>query len=80
MTAAEEDRARRKAAWEAQQARRLYEEMVLKKPKENLVQIGNAKPAEEPEKVPVYAWRCSSAGLGGWEGVLRRPHYGQVRT
>ena len=53
MTAAEEDRARRKAAWEAQQARKLYEEMVLKKPKLNLVQIGNAKPVEEAEKVTV---------------------------
>jgi hypothetical protein len=40
MTAAEEERLRRKAAWEAAQARALYEEMVLKKPKPTLVQLG----------------------------------------
>jgi len=40
MTAAEEDKARRKAAYEAQQARALYEELVLKKPKPTIVQIG----------------------------------------
>ena len=60
MTAAEEEKARRKAAWEAQQARQLYEELVLKKPAPTLVQIGglnngkhggnghgSAKPVEE---------------------------------
>jgi hypothetical protein len=51
LTAAEEEKARRKAAWEAQQAakaRELYEEMVLKKSKPELVQIGApAKPEEE---------------------------------
>src|SRR5579862_355639 len=51
LTAAEEDKARRKAAYEAQQARELYEELVLKKPKPTIVQIGNAKPVDE--KVPV---------------------------
>jgi uncharacterized radical SAM superfamily Fe-S cluster-containing enzyme len=40
MTAAEEDRARRKAEWEAKQARAYYEEMVLKKKPETLVKIG----------------------------------------
>jgi hypothetical protein len=40
MTAAEEEKKRRKAAWEAQQARALYEELVLKKPKPQVVQIG----------------------------------------
>src|SRR5439155_113589 len=40
MTAAEEEKKRRKLAWEAQQARQLYEEMVLKKPAATLVQIG----------------------------------------
>src|SRR5213079_275981 len=39
MTAAEEERARRKAEWEAQQARQIFEELVLKKPKPDLVQI-----------------------------------------
>jgi hypothetical protein len=53
MTAAEEERARRKAAWEAQQAHQLYEELVLNKPKGELVQIGSARPVEETEKVPV---------------------------
>jgi hypothetical protein len=52
MTAAEEERQRRKTAWEAQQARQYYEEIVLKKPKGELVQIGDA--AKEVEgKVPV---------------------------
>jgi uncharacterized radical SAM superfamily Fe-S cluster-containing enzyme len=40
LTAAEEERLRRKAAWEAAQARALYEEMVLKKPRPTLVQLG----------------------------------------
>ncbi len=40
-TAAEEDRMRRKKAWEeAQKVRAIYEEMVLKKDKPELVQIG----------------------------------------
>jgi hypothetical protein len=52
MTAAEEERQRRKTAWEAQQARQYYEEMVLKKPKGELVQIGDAA-KEVEEKVPV---------------------------
>ncbi|MGH9431883.1 MAG: radical SAM protein [Terriglobia bacterium] len=43
MTAAEEDKRRRKAAWEAQQARQLYEELVLKKKAPELVQIGGAQ-------------------------------------
>ena len=42
LTAAEEDRARRrKANEEAAKVRRIYEEMVLKKPKEEVVQIGS---------------------------------------
>ena len=41
MTAAEEERMRRKLAWESQQARQLYEELVLKKPAPQLVQIGS---------------------------------------
>jgi uncharacterized radical SAM superfamily Fe-S cluster-containing enzyme len=53
MTAAEEDKARRKTAWEAQQARQLYEEIVLKKPKVDLVQIGTPKSVTEGEKVTV---------------------------
>ncbi|MGH9358677.1 MAG: radical SAM protein [Terriglobia bacterium] len=49
LTAAEEERARRKAAWETQQARQLYEEIVLKQPAAQLVQIGSTKVAAEPE-------------------------------
>jgi uncharacterized radical SAM superfamily Fe-S cluster-containing enzyme len=54
QTAAEEDKARRKAAWEAQQAaqvRKVYEDMVLQKTKSDLVQIGAT--AKEEEKVAV---------------------------
>ena len=41
QTAAEEDRIRRKQAFEeAAKVRRIYEELVLKKPKETVVQIG----------------------------------------
>jgi hypothetical protein len=53
MTAADEVKARRKAAWEAQQARQVYEELVLKKPKSELVQIGQPQPEAEEEKVTV---------------------------
>jgi len=55
QTAAEEDKARRKAAWEAQQAaqvRKVYEDIVLQKPKSDLVQIGAPAKMEE-EKVAV---------------------------
>jgi uncharacterized radical SAM superfamily Fe-S cluster-containing enzyme len=55
LTAAEEEKARRKAAWEAQQAaqaRKVYEEIVLQKPTPELVQIGAATKPEE-EKVAV---------------------------
>ncbi len=48
MTAAEEERARRRAAREAQEARRLYEETVLKKPSVELVQIAPPPSSEEP--------------------------------
>ncbi|MGH9730342.1 MAG: hypothetical protein ACRD4A_01480, partial [Candidatus Acidiferrales bacterium] len=42
LTTAEEDRARRrKAMEEAAKVRAIYEEMVLKKPKEEVVQIGS---------------------------------------
>jgi hypothetical protein len=42
VTAAEEDRIRRKKAFEeAAKVRRIYEELVLKKPQETVVQIGS---------------------------------------
>ncbi len=40
QTAAEEDRIRRKAAYEAAQVRKIYEELVLKRKSEPVVQIG----------------------------------------
>ena len=43
QTAAEEEKARRRAAAQAAEVRRLYEEMVLNKPKEELVQIGQPR-------------------------------------
>jgi hypothetical protein len=43
MTAAEEDRLRRKAAVQAAEVRRIYEEMVLKKPQAPVVQIGSVE-------------------------------------
>jgi len=49
LTAAEEERTRRKLEWQARQARELYEEMVLKKPKAQLIQLGGAaKPLTPP--------------------------------
>jgi hypothetical protein len=52
ITAAEEERQRRKTAWEAQQARQYYEELVLRQPKAELVQIADVA-KEVEEKVPV---------------------------
>ena len=44
LTAAEEDRIRRKKALEeAAKVRRIYEELVLKKPQESVVQIGTVQ-------------------------------------
>lgn len=40
MTTGDEERARRKADWEAEQARQYFEELALKKPGVELVQIG----------------------------------------
>ncbi len=49
QTAAEEERMRRKLEWQERQARELYEQMVLKKPKPQLIQLGSApKPAVQP--------------------------------
>jgi hypothetical protein len=47
-TAAEEDRMRRRRELEeAAKVRRIYEEMVLKRPPAQLVQIGRTKPERE---------------------------------
>jgi hypothetical protein len=55
MTAAEEDRIRRrKATEEAAKVRKIYEELVLKKPAESVVQIGS-----------VAAIKASTAAAGG---------------
>ncbi len=61
LTAAEEERLRRKQAWEEAQARAIYEEMVLKKPKPQLIQLGavnggkggNGKPVTIQPAAPV---------------------------
>ncbi|MFQ5816477.1 MAG: radical SAM protein [Terriglobia bacterium] len=47
MTAAEEDRMRRRAAYQAQEVRNIYEELVLKKPaaETQLIQIGSLSAA-----------------------------------
>jgi len=42
LYASDEERQRRKEAWEAAQARALYEEIVLKKPRPQLIQLGGA--------------------------------------
>jgi len=52
ITAAEENKLRRKAQYE-EQARQYYEELVLKKPQTDLVQIGTPKPEPAEEKVGV---------------------------
>lgn len=62
QTAAEEERIRRKLEWEAKQARELYEELVLKKKKPTLVQIGNAQPVNPPAPEPVEAVGASAQG------------------
>lgn len=65
MTAAEETRMRRKAAYEAAQVRKIYEEMVLKKKSEPVVQIGSLsdiKPIGAPP-VPI-----ASAPANGGNG------------
>ncbi|MGH9812925.1 MAG: radical SAM protein [Candidatus Acidiferrales bacterium] len=53
QTAAEEERARRKREWEARQAREIYEEMVLKKARPQLIQLG--QPAAPAPAEPVGA-------------------------
>ncbi|HVN09495.1 MAG TPA: hypothetical protein VMV61_11005, partial [Patescibacteria group bacterium] len=59
--AAEEDRARRKKAWEeAQKVRAIYEEMVLKKTPESLVQIGG--PTHGIAPAPAPAAKKAAAG------------------
>ena len=47
MTASEEERIRRKAAYEAKQVREIYEEMVLNKPKQELVQLSPVASADK---------------------------------
>ncbi len=48
QTAAEEERARRKREWEARQAREIYEELVLKKPRPQLIQLGQPAQPSAP--------------------------------
>jgi hypothetical protein len=55
QTAAEEERMRRKLEWQERQARELYEQMVLKKPKAQLIQLGAAAKPAAPPVEPVGA-------------------------
>src|SRR6202040_3486012 len=72
LTAAEEDRARRKKAFEEQaKVRAIYEELVLKKPKPTVVQIGTvqdsakAVPSNSANACkPVGIWPPSGNGSG----------------
>ncbi len=68
MTAAEEDRLRRKKAWEeAQKVRQIYEELVLKKPQPQVVQIsplGSLRPANGGNGSAVAASAPSNGGNG----------------
>jgi len=62
MTAAEEDRLRRKKAWEeAQKVRAIYEELVLKKPQTPVVQIGTMDTLRSGDGSPVHT---ASGGNG----------------
>ncbi len=64
-TAAEEDRLRRKKAWqEAQRVREIYEELVLKKPQSELVKIGGPLGAIAP---------APSNGNGNGTSVAAKP-------
>jgi hypothetical protein len=62
MTAAEEDRMRRKAAYEAAQVRKIYEEMVLKKKTEPVVQIGSLSDIKPIGAPPVQIAPAGSNG------------------
>ena len=68
MTAAEEDKARRrKAAEEAAKVRAIYEEMVLKKPQPTVVQIGSVqqiKSAAGPALTTIASANGHSNGNG----------------
>ncbi len=55
QTAAEEERMRRKLEWQERQARELYEQVVLKKPKPQLIQLGAAAKPTAPPVEPVGA-------------------------
>jgi hypothetical protein len=72
MTAAEEDKARRrKAAEEAAKVRAIYEEMVLKKPQPAVVQIGSVqqiKSAAGPALTTIASTNGHSNGNGNGHG------------
>jgi 7,8-dihydro-6-hydroxymethylpterin dimethyltransferase len=67
VTAAEEDRARRrKALEEAAKVRKIYEELVLKKPTESVVQIGNIQQIQMAVPgAPVKPVQIAPAGSNG---------------
>jgi hypothetical protein len=67
VTAAEEDRARRrKALEEAAKVRKIYEELVLKKPTESVVQIGSIQQIQMAVPgAPVKPVQIALAGSSG---------------
>jgi hypothetical protein len=65
MTAAEEDRMRRKAAYEAAQVRKIYEELVLKQKSEPVVQIGSLTDIRPIGAAPVKIAAAPAIGGNG---------------
>ncbi len=79
LTAAEEDRIRRKKALEeAAKVRKIYEELVLKKPKETVVQIGSMdqiRMAVPGATVPVQIAPANGTGHPNGNGTAaEKPH------
>jgi len=75
LTAAEEDRIRRKKALEeAAKVRKIYEELVLKKPKETVVQIGSMdqiRMAVPGATVPVQIAPANGNGNGSGSATVK---------
>ena len=71
MTAAEEDRIRRSKAFEeAAKVRHIYEELVLKKPTETVVQIGSMQQISDGGSRRNGEARADRSGEWQWQ----RPH------
>jgi hypothetical protein len=61
MTAAEEDRMRRRAAMQAAEVRKIYEELVLKRPQAPVVQIGTVEAIRAATPQPVTSLKGIAA-------------------